>query len=96
MGGFSLPSRQNIVWHGRILSRKLVETSLRAVLKVMPNQFLHYKKAHCVTPVTPVTLKTKPHYLQRRKENEEQRRRCKRKQTIILTYINIYIIYLNI
>ena len=55
MGGFSLPSRQNIAWHGRILSRKLVETSLRAVQKVTSDQFLHPNKAHCVTPVTRVT-----------------------------------------
>jgi hypothetical protein len=87
MGGFSLPSRQNIAWHGRILSRKLVETSLRAVLKVMPNQFLHYKKAHGVTLVTPVTPKTKPPPPSKKKG--ERRRRCKRKQTIILTYIYI-------
>jgi hypothetical protein len=68
MGGFSLPSRQNIAWHGRILSRKLVETSLRAVQKVTSDQFLHPNKAHCVTPVTPVTLKTKPYTLYRKEK----------------------------
>jgi hypothetical protein len=58
----------------------------------MPEQFLHYKKAHGVTLVTPVTLKTKPHYLQRRKENEGEG--AEGNKSIVLTYINILYIYI--